>query len=193
VARERYVAGLDIGTTKVCAVIGVPTDRGGLQIVGVGTAPSKGIKRGVVVDREATIEAIQRSMTEARNMAARPVRGAYVGITGDHIESLNVTGRVHTGPSGEVNQDVIAQTWVIVGQGLDRFKGDEMTWRSWVFATARRAEPVAFARRSLPALQLTDEDAAPVSRTPPPGPFAAQVQLDEPVLGIFIGAADHRS
>ena len=106
-AKERYVAGLDIGTTKVCTVIGVPTDRGGLQIVGVGTAPSTGIKRGVVVDREATIEAIQRSMTEARNMAARPVRGAYVGITGDHIESMNVTGRVHTGPSGEVNQDDI--------------------------------------------------------------------------------------
>jgi len=95
--------------------------------------------------------------------------------------------------AGEVNQDVIAQTWVIVGQRLDRFKGDEMTWRSWVFATARRAEPVAFARRSLPALQLTDEDAAPVSRTPTPGPFAAQVQLDDPVLGIFIGAADRRS
>ena len=106
-ARERYVAGLDIGTTKVCTVIGVPTDRGGLEIVGVGSAPSTGIKRGVVVDREATIEAIARSVTEARNMAARPIRGAYVGITGDHIESLNVTGRVHTGPSGEVNQDDI--------------------------------------------------------------------------------------
>jgi cell division protein FtsA len=73
----------------------------------VGTAPSPGIKRGVVVDREATIEAIQRSVTEARNMAARPIRGAYVGITGDHIESVNVTGRVHTGPSGEVKQDDI--------------------------------------------------------------------------------------
>jgi len=105
VARERYVAGLDIGTTKVCTVIGIPTDRGGLQIVGVGSAPSTGLKRGVVVDREATIDAIQRSVNEARNMAALPVKGAYVGVTGDHIESVNVTGRVHTGPSGEVTQD----------------------------------------------------------------------------------------
>jgi hypothetical protein len=95
--------------------------------------------------------------------------------------------------AGEVNQDVIAQTWVIVGQGLSRFKGDEMTWRSWVFATARRAEPVAFARRSLPALLMTDDDAAPAAPTPPPGRFPPQGQLDDPVLGIFIGAADHLS
>ena len=94
--------------------------------------------------------------------------------------------------AGEVNQDVIAQTWVIVGQGLDRFKGDEMTWRSWVFATARRAEPAAFARRSLPALQLTDDDAAPISPTPPPGPLPAQGQFDDSVQGVFIGAAGHR-
>jgi RNA polymerase sigma-70 factor (ECF subfamily) len=95
--------------------------------------------------------------------------------------------------AGEVNQDVIAQTWVIVGQGLDRFKGDEMTWRSWVFATARRAEPVAFARRSLPALLMTDDDAAPAAPTPHPGPFPTQARFDDPVLGIFIGAADRRS
>jgi len=79
--------------------------------------------------------------------------------------------------AGEVNQDVIAQTWVIVGQGLGRFRGDEMTWRSWVFATARRAEPAAYARRSLPALQLTDDDAAPVSAAPLPGPLPAQGQV----------------
>lgn len=95
--------------------------------------------------------------------------------------------------AGEVNQDVIAQTWVIVGQGLDRFKGDEMTWRSWVFATARRAEPAAFARRSLHALQLTDDDAVPVSAAPFPGPLPTQGQVADPVLGIFIGAADRRS
>ena len=95
--------------------------------------------------------------------------------------------------AGEVNQDVIAQTWVVVGQGLDRFRGDEMTWRSWVFATARRAEPAAFARRSLPGLQLTDDRAAPVSRTPSPGPFPARVRLDDPVLDILIGAVDRRS
>lgn len=95
--------------------------------------------------------------------------------------------------AGEVNQDVIAQTWLIVGQGLARFRGDEMTWRSWVFATARRAEPAAYARRSLPALQLTDDDAAPVSAAPLPGPFPTQGQVADPVLGIFIGAADRRS
>ena len=95
--------------------------------------------------------------------------------------------------AGEVNQNAIAQTWVIVGQGLARFKGDEMTWRSWVFATARRAEPVAFARRSMPAFPMTDDDAAPAAPTPPARPFPAQGQFDDPVLGIFIGAADHRS
>lgn len=95
--------------------------------------------------------------------------------------------------AGEVNQDVIAQTWMIVGQGLARFKGDEMTWRSWVFSTARRAEPVAFARRSLPALLMTDDDGAPAAPTPPRGPVPLRGQFDDPVLSIFIGAADHRS
>ena len=95
--------------------------------------------------------------------------------------------------AGEVNQDVIAQTWVVVGRGLARFRGDEMTWRSWVFSTARRAEPAAFARRTLPALELTEAEVAPVSPAPPPGPLSTPGQLSDPALGSFIGAADSRS
>ena len=97
--------------------------------------------------------------------------------------------------AGEVHEDVVGQTWVIVGQGLARFRGEEMVWRSWVFATARRAEPAAFARRSLVASQPAGHDAVlvgnvPVSLTPPPRQAPSHGRLPDPALGMFIGAAD---
>jgi cell division protein FtsA len=97
-----YVAGLDVGTTKVCTVISRPAHDGSLCIVGVGLTSSKGLKRGVVVDRQDAIDSIRRSVDEAQRMAGVQVAGAYVGITGDHISSRNVTGRVHT-TGGEVS------------------------------------------------------------------------------------------
>jgi len=97
-----YVAGLDVGTTKICTVIARPSADGSLEILGVGLTPSRGIKRGVVVDRQHVIEAIQHSVDKAQRMADVPLAGAYVGITGDHITSRNATGRVHT-TAGEVS------------------------------------------------------------------------------------------
>lgn len=105
--RERFVAGIDVGTTKICTVIGLPTDRGALDVVGVGTYASHGLKRGIVVDRQDATEAIRLSVAAAERMADITVKGAYVGITGDHIQCQNVTGRVRTGQTGEVKpQDV---------------------------------------------------------------------------------------
>jgi RNA polymerase sigma-70 factor (ECF subfamily) len=60
--------------------------------------------------------------------------------------------------AGEVNEDVVSRTWGVVRRGLTCFRGDEIAWRSWVFATARRAEPVAFARQSVLARQTPDPD-----------------------------------
>jgi len=60
--------------------------------------------------------------------------------------------------AGEVNEDVVARTWGVVGRGLTCFRGDEIAWRSWVFATARRAEPAAFTHQSVLARQSPDPD-----------------------------------
>ncbi len=76
-----YVAGLDVGTTKICTIIAEPAANGTMDILGVGLSPSAGIRRGVVVDLQEAIAAIADSVDEAERMANLPVAGAYVGIT----------------------------------------------------------------------------------------------------------------
>jgi cell division protein FtsA len=93
-AARTYV-GLDIGTTKISCIIadtGGNGDGPGLRVVGVGTAPSEGLRRGVVVDLEKTVASIQRAVDEAERMAGMPVKGVYAGIAGDHIRSINSRG-----------------------------------------------------------------------------------------------------
>jgi cell division protein FtsA len=99
---EKYAAGIDIGTTKICTVVGRYTDAAELDILGVGVAPAHGLKSGIVVDRQDAVASISRSVEEAQKIAELPIEAAYIGITGDHIRSTNVVGRVHTGISGEV-------------------------------------------------------------------------------------------
>lgn len=103
--RDMHVAGIDVGTTKICVVIGRPTDRGALDVVGVGTHPSDGLKRGIVVDRESARASIRQAVAAAERMADVEITGAYAGITGDHIQCANVTGRVRTGVTGEVTPE----------------------------------------------------------------------------------------
>lgn len=91
---ERYVVGLDIGTTKVCAVIGQVSDDGELEIVGVGLSPSQGQKKGVVVDIEATVEAIKAAVEEAELTAGVSVDRAWLGATGSHVRGFNSRGSV---------------------------------------------------------------------------------------------------
>jgi cell division protein FtsA len=86
--------GLDVGTTKICAVIGEPRASGPLHIVGVGNAPSRGLRRGVVVNIESTVEAIKQAVAEAEQMAGVEVAGVYAGVAGGHVRSLNSRGVV---------------------------------------------------------------------------------------------------
>lgn len=102
---EQIVAGIDVGTTKICVVIGRPTERGALDVIGVGTHPSHGLKRGIIVDREEAVASISEATAAAERMADVAITGAYVGITGDHIQCANVTGRVRTGSTGEVTPE----------------------------------------------------------------------------------------
>lgn len=86
--KHETICGLDIGTTKVCAVVAVEAPNG-LEIVGVGDAPSLGIRKGVVVDLEATIKSIEAAIEAAERMAGLHIADVFVGITGEHIRSTN--------------------------------------------------------------------------------------------------------
>jgi len=91
---KRLVVGLDIGTTKVVVLIGEITDEQRIDIIGMGSHPSRGLKRGVVVNIEATMQSIQRAVEEAELMSGCEVHSAYTGIAGAHIRSLNSHGIV---------------------------------------------------------------------------------------------------
>ena len=84
--------GLDIGTTKISCIVADMNGAGELRIVGVGNAPSEGLRRGVVVDLEKTVSSITRAVDEAERMAGVPVKGVTAGIAGDHIRSINSRG-----------------------------------------------------------------------------------------------------
>ncbi|HEY1653697.1 MAG TPA: cell division protein FtsA [Candidatus Tumulicola sp.] len=86
--KHETVCGLDIGTTKTCAVVAADGPNG-LEIVGVGEAPSLGMRKGVVVDLEETIKSIEAATEKAERMAGIHVGDVFVGITGDHIRSTN--------------------------------------------------------------------------------------------------------
>jgi len=91
-ARSIIRVGLDIGTTKIAAVIARIEEDGTPTIIGVGASPCEGVKRGVVIDLEKTVSAINKAVTEAELMADVEVKEAYIGISGDHIKSLNSRG-----------------------------------------------------------------------------------------------------
>ncbi|GGI88668.1 cell division protein FtsA [Legionella impletisoli] len=93
-SEKNIITGLDIGTSKVVALVGEITPDGSIEIIGIGRHPSRGLKRGVVVDIEATVNSIQRAVQEAELMAGCEVRSVYTGIAGSHIRSLNSHGIV---------------------------------------------------------------------------------------------------
>jgi cell division protein FtsA len=93
-SERNIITGLDIGTSKVVALVGEITPDGSIELIGIGRHPSRGLKRGVVVDIEATVNSIQRAVQEAELMAGCEVRMVYTGIAGSHIRSLNSHGIV---------------------------------------------------------------------------------------------------
>ena len=88
------MVGLDVGTTKVCAVIAQPNAAHGIDVVGVGGAASRGLRKGVVVNIEATVDAIRKAVTEAEQMAGVEASGVYAGVAGGHIRGINNRGAV---------------------------------------------------------------------------------------------------
>lgn len=90
----KMLVGLDIGTSKVVAIVGALTENGGINIVGVGNHSSRGLKKGVVVNIESTVEAIHKAVQEAELIAGCNIHSVYAGIAGSHIQSRNSNGVV---------------------------------------------------------------------------------------------------
>lgn len=86
------VAGLDVGTTKICAIIGELSSTGGIDIVGIGQSPSRGLRKGVVVNIDSTVEGIKKAVSEAEHMAGVEIDSVYAGVAGGHIKGVNSRG-----------------------------------------------------------------------------------------------------
>lgn len=93
-AEKNLIVGLDIGTSKVVAIVGEVTPDNEIDVIGIGSHPSRGLKKGVVVNIESTVQSIQRAVEEAELMAGCQIHSVYAGIAGSHIRSLNSHGIV---------------------------------------------------------------------------------------------------
>ncbi|MGD9408936.1 MAG: cell division FtsA domain-containing protein, partial [Thiohalocapsa sp.] len=91
-SEKNLLVGLDIGTSKVAALVGELKADDTIEIIGIGTHPSHGLKKGVVVDIESTVQSIQRAVEEAELMAGCEIHSVHAGIAGSHVRSLNSHG-----------------------------------------------------------------------------------------------------
>ena len=102
---ERTIVSIDVGTTKVCTLVGKMDDGGALRIVGVGVVPSKGLRKGVVVNVNETTEAIAASVEKAERISGHEIERAHVGVAGAHISSFNSRGVVAVSRGHSISQD----------------------------------------------------------------------------------------
>ncbi|MBI2002406.1 MAG: cell division protein FtsA, partial [candidate division NC10 bacterium] len=102
------IVGLDIGTTKVCAIVAEKNGDGVVDVIGLGHSPSRGLRKGVVVNIEATVDSIRRALEDAELMAGVEIRTAFVGIAGGHIKGINSRGVIAiSGKNREVTRQDI--------------------------------------------------------------------------------------
>lgn len=101
--RDNLIVGLDIGTTKICAIVGSVSDDG-IEIVGIGSSPSTGLRKGVVINIESTVASIKKAIEEAELMAGCEIKSVYAGIAGGHIKGINSQGVIAI-KNREVSQD----------------------------------------------------------------------------------------
>ncbi|MBN1196271.1 MAG: cell division protein FtsA, partial [Candidatus Aminicenantes bacterium] len=107
--KDNYLVGIDIGTKKICTIIGqVKADNGQeeMEVIGYGMAETNGVRKGVIVDMQGTVESIRRSVKEAEITAGVEAESAYVNISGSHIQSINAKGSINiTGRNREITKD----------------------------------------------------------------------------------------
>jgi cell division protein FtsA len=131
--RQTVITAVDVGTTKICAVLATPLDERRLEVRGVGTAESHGIEKGVVLDIQGAADSIREAVDEAERSAGLKADNLFIGISGEHIRSRNALGRVSLSDSsglqaGEINQEHIdtvindAQRTVKLQQGNENMQ-----------------------------------------------------------------------
>ena len=120
--KERIVVGLDIGTTKICAIVAAVDNGEQIDIIGVGTTPSKGLRKGVVINIDTTVDSIKKAVEEAELMAGVPIQGVYAGIAGGHIKGFNSHGVVAVKSREVTKKDVerVIEAAQAVAMPLDR-------------------------------------------------------------------------
>src|SRR5437867_1967751 len=103
---QPVLVAIDIGTTKVCVLIGELTARGGVDVIGIGQAPSDGLRKGVVIDIDRTVQSVANAVEAAERLSGLKVRSAFVGISGSHIGSQNSRGMIAvSGHRHDVSRD----------------------------------------------------------------------------------------
>ncbi len=103
---KQMIVGLDIGTSKIVAIVAEMRDDGGLEIIGVGTHPSHGLKKGVVINIDSTVASLRKAVEEAERMAGVKIRSVFAGIAGSHVRSLNSHGIVAIKENEVVRNDI---------------------------------------------------------------------------------------
>ncbi len=104
-AENEIIAGLDLGTTKVCAIVAEQTEEG-LDIIGIGSVPARGLKKGVVVNIESTVQAIRAAVEQAETMAGVEINTVYAGVAGSHVRGMNQEGVAAIGNREVAAEDV---------------------------------------------------------------------------------------
>ncbi len=120
--KNNLIVGLDIGTTKICCIIGEISPSGGIDIIGLGQHPSRGLRKGVVVNIDSTVESIKSAVEEAELMAGCEIESVFVGIAGGHINSMNSHGIIAV-KNKEINQmdiDRVIEAAKAIAIPLDR-------------------------------------------------------------------------
>ena len=107
-SHEKIVVGLDIGTTKICAIVGKHNEFGKINILGVGKAESDGVSRGVVVNIDKTVQAIRKAIEEAEKQSGIKIEVVHVGIAGEHVRSMQHKGIITlNNPDFEITQEEV--------------------------------------------------------------------------------------
>src|SRR5438132_11613309 len=105
-AEQTVLVAIDIGTTKVCVLIGETESRGGVDVIGIGQAASDGLRKGVVIDIDRTVQSVASAVDAAERLSGLKVRSAFVGISGSHVSSQNSRGMIAvSGSRHDVDRD----------------------------------------------------------------------------------------
>ncbi|MCB1042240.1 MAG: cell division protein FtsA [Acidobacteria bacterium] len=106
--QDKYIVGVDVGTSKICVVVGEQKPDGGLDVIGIGMSDSFGLKKGVVVSLEKTVEGIRKATDDAELMAGIEISKVFVGVAGNHIKGFNSRGVIGISQKqNEINRDDI--------------------------------------------------------------------------------------